>query len=123
MVGQGTNNIGLFLTIVLFTTFFAFGFSCLAGWAISLSYVIKHRNEVNGEICDLDTDDLIYFLNSKLSYLKPDLGDWGYMDREYGEAKNNIANIFTITFKKRNKGQNISVRSAANGTPLSQSFH
>lgn len=101
MVGQGTNNIGLFLTIVLFTTFFAFGFSCLAGWAISLSYVIKHRNEVNGEICDLDTDDLIYFLNSKLSYLKPDLGDWGYMDREYGEAKNKIANIFYHHLQKK----------------------
>ncbi|MGN1306009.1 MAG: zinc ribbon domain-containing protein [Oscillospiraceae bacterium] len=103
MISKNTDNIGLALILIAFCILLAYGLSYLIGWATILRYLIKHRSELNGEISSLDTDNLILFLNNRLAYLRPGLGEWGYFSMGYEKPEKMAAKLVVRHLEKREK--------------------
>lgn len=55
--------------------------SMLIGFICHSRYISEQEHKLTGELKNVDPNVLLWFLNSKLAYLKPLTGDWGYFSQ------------------------------------------
>lgn len=103
-LSNGSNYIGISIGCILFCLAVGFLISYLIGWIRMLRYLFKHRKNLGGEINGLDMDNLILFLNNKLAYLKPQMGNWGYFSMIFAEGANDAANLLTNYLENKDRG-------------------
>lgn len=102
-LSSSSNYFGVIIGCILFSLLLGILLSYIIGFVKMIQYLHKHRKNLGGEISGLDKNTLILYLNKKLAYLKPQMGNWGYFSQIFVESANDAANSVTEYLREKSK--------------------